>query len=608
MRHANILPLYGIFLQTGRPPALVYPWCDFGDVKGFLHLQLANPSLLGRKLQILDQIFGAVSYLHQHSPRITHGHLKGDNIMISSDGTAYLCDFSLAEMSDVRPPRYQAAVRSPSPTPVSPMPEPVPSTPTAKEHGLWHRSKSFLSKTFRRRLSAKLHPPLKGVEETGRPAESLPLSRGASAAAAPVDTEDGPVYASSPSGGTGSYRWMAPELLEERSQRSPTTDIWACGCLILELLSLSLPYHNFPNDALVIRSLLMKLAPSRPNGIPDELWELAEKCWCADPARRPEIAAVLNAIRDARATYPSTSPDNLQWQTISSPDEPTFDRDRALFVDEDITNQISNVAPHVSGGGAFSDVYQAEFSTTKGNVKVAVKSIREYTSKQKALTTLKKEINVWCKLQHPNILPLYGISWTHGQRTLPGMVSPWCSNGDIRAYLECRQGDEQLAEIKHKLLKDTIHGLDFLHSHQPPIVHGDLKGANVLIRDNGDACICDFGFSAMTADQFSQSTAPGGTQRWMAPELFSKEYARHTTASDVWAYGCVVLEVEAGRIPYKGHNNVSFLLAVVNRHLPAAEGVMPPGTWKIAEACWQFDPEKRPTARALLPMVTSARD
>ncbi|KZV89786.1 kinase-like protein [Exidia glandulosa HHB12029] len=83
----------------------------------------------------------------------------------------------------------------------------------------------------------------------------------------------------------------------------------------------------------------------------------------------------------------------------------------------------------------------------------------------------------------------------------------------------------------------TVHGRN--------IVHADIKGGNILVADDGTALVCDFGISVMLEEQSTstQRTSMKGTCRWMAPELFSDDAARHTLLSDLWALGCLIIEV-----------------------------------------------------------------
>lgn len=89
--------------------------------------------------------------------------------------------------------------------------------------------------------------------------------------------------------------------------------------------------------------------------------------------------------------------------------------------------------------------------------------------------------------------------------------------------------------------------------HISGVVHGDLTGANILITDNGSACLCDFGLSSIAAEfqgtSYITSTL-GGNVRWAAPELYhgieEGSVSTVNTHSDVYSYGSVTLEV---RIP-----------------------------------------------------------
>lgn len=100
--------------------------------------------------------------------------------------------------------------------------------------------------------------------------------------------------------------------------------------------------------------------------------------------------------------------------------------------------------------------------------------------------------------------------------------------------------------------------------HNKHIVHADIKGVrlschglsvqtnisqgNVLVADDGVARLCDFGFSAILVEHsqyFTEQTSMKGTCRWMAPELFEDDDPKPTIASDIWACGCLFIEVSS---------------------------------------------------------------
>ncbi|KAG6331062.1 hypothetical protein ID866_8023, partial [Astraeus odoratus] len=147
-----------------------------------------------------------------------------------------------------------------------------------------------------------------------------------------------------------------------------------------------------------------------------------------------------------------------------------------------------------------------------------------------------REIHVWSKLSHKNVLPLLGITteFNHGVST----ISPWMENGNAHDYVQNRDIDPR------PLLAGIAAGLLYLHNFEPdPICHGDLKGSNVLISDDGDALLADFGLSFSHGQAFDSYSIPkgGGTLNWMAPEYLESQECSLTVEGDVWAFGMTVL-------------------------------------------------------------------
>jgi serine/threonine protein kinase len=105
-----------------------------------------------------------------------------------------------------------------------------------------------------------------------------------------------------------------------------------------------------------------------------------------------------------------------------------------------------------------------------------------------------------------------------------------------------------------------LQGLLYLHTLNPTIVHGDLKGVscllvtsflvltdtqeNVLVKSDGEAVLTDFGLSVIVEDPNTpgERGSTAGTLRWKAPELFAI-FSSKSTASDVWGFGCTTYEV-----------------------------------------------------------------
>ncbi|KAG8906621.1 hypothetical protein FRB99_006491 [Tulasnella sp. 403] len=205
------------------------------------------------------------------------------------------------------------------------------------------------------------------------------------------------------------------------------------------------------------------------------------------------------------------------------------------------------------GAGGFGIVHRAVLQKWPfaPKVHVAVKKFHttgEWEELLRVALALVQELNVWAKLNHPNILPLVGF---HLNSSLEEawLVSPYATNGNLFEYLErTRLG----LDTRLELAKDTAKGLGYLHTRSPPICHGDVKSFNVLNGTSGHAMLCDFGLAEATDPSIvsskSRSMNEGGTIRYWSPELFDDD-SHPTLHSDVWAWGCLLLEVGGDQIP-----------------------------------------------------------
>lgn len=92
----------------------------------------------------------------------------------------------------------------------------------------------------------------------------------------------------------------------------------------------------------------------------------------------------------------------------------------------------------------------------------------------------------------------------------------------------------------------TGRGIEYLHGLSPPIAHGDIKPQNVLIQDNQEAGLADFGLARVLDGLYTgltTSTTNQGTPAYMAPEVHTRDGCRAELPADVWAFACLILAV-----------------------------------------------------------------
>eukprot|EP01130_Rhizamoeba_saxonica_P009151 TRINITY_DN3718_c0_g1_i2.p2 TRINITY_DN3718_c0_g1~~TRINITY_DN3718_c0_g1_i2.p2 ORF type:complete len:168 (-),score=31.43 TRINITY_DN3718_c0_g1_i2:569-1072(-) len=147
-----------------------------------------------------------------------------------------------------------------------------------------------------------------------------------------------------------------------------------------------------------------------------------------------------------------------------------------------------------------------------------------------------KEVEVVSNLHHPNIVQIMGACITHDNLFL---VTEYVIGGSIREQLDCNPtiSYDQI----YLIAINVAAGMKYLHSLLPPIIHRDLKLANIL-RDEttGISKITDFG-SATLQHKDRTLTNAIGTPQYMAPEvIISKKY---TLSVDVWSYGVILWEL-----------------------------------------------------------------
>ncbi|KAF8201272.1 kinase-like domain-containing protein [Mycena galopus ATCC 62051] len=256
--------------------------------------------------------------------------------------------------------------------------------------------------------------------------------------------------------------------------------------------------------------------------------------------------------------------------------------------------ELQKVGEQVTGGG-FGDLWQG---LVRGqSVSVKVMRIFKDTQVETVLKEFSREALIWRQLCHPNVLPFFGVYYLESRLCL---VSPWMTNGNMMDFLT---NEDPPIPNRLALILDVALGLRYLHEQN--VVHGDLKGINILVAPSRKACIADFGLSSI-ADvmtlRFTHSTSyvQGGTARYQAPELLRGE-SRHY-GSDVYAFACVCYEILTGLIPFhEMPNDVAVILKVVEGKRPSqpvlcSETTTLGSLWKLIQDCWEEKADLRPTA------------
>ncbi|KAL1542832.1 receptor protein-tyrosine kinase CEPR2-like [Salvia divinorum] len=299
--------------------------------------------------------------------------------------------------------------------------------------------------------------------------------------------------------------------------------------------------------------------------------------------------------------------DVLPWK-LESFQQVEFDVDDIYDVDED----------NLIGSGSTGKVYRLDLS--KGCGTVAVKQLW----RGNGVKLMAAEMEILGKIRHRNIVKLYACLMKAGSNFL---VFEYMSNGNLFQALhrEIKAGKPELDwHQRYKIAVGAAKGIAYLHHDcSPPIVHRDIKSTNILLDEDYEAKVADFGV-ARVADQSSPKGSEwssfAGTHGYFAPEMAYS--LKVTEKSDVYSFGVVLLELVTGRRPVEEeYGDGKDLVYWVSTHLNSREDVVKVldakavpqllqddavKVLKVATLCTSKLPNLRPSMKEVVKMLVDA--
>lgn len=176
----------------------------------------------------------------------------------------------------------------------------------------------------------------------------------------------------------------------------------------------------------------------------------------------------------------------------------------------------------------------------------------------------------------------------------PYLVLPYCKLGSSELLIGNKLDNENV----WKYILDVSSGLAYLHALTPPIIHQDIKPANILLDDTLHYAITDFGISAQKGGVhgFYYDEENSGTLAYMAPERFM-EGTEPIPQSDIWALGATLCEILTGKVPFGEEGGKAQMES--DMPMPSIPGVSA-DLQRLIHACLAKEPGDRPSAEQII--------
>ncbi|XP_042004431.1 probable serine/threonine-protein kinase WNK3 [Salvia splendens] len=249
----------------------------------------------------------------------------------------------------------------------------------------------------------------------------------------------------------------------------------------------------------------------------------------------------------------------------------------------------------VLGKGAFKKVYRA-FDELEG-IEVAWNQVKlaDLLKNSVDLERLFSEVHLLKTLKHKNIIKFYN-SWVDTKNEHINFITEIFVSGTLRQYRK-KHKHVDVRALK-KWSRQILEGLSYLHRHDPPVIHRDLKCDNIFVNGNqGEVKIGDLGLAAILKQARSAHSVIG-TPEFMAPELYEEEY---NELVDIYAFGMCLIELVTFEYPYVECSNAAQIYKKVTAGIKPAslKKVKDPAIREFIEKCIAKAPE-RLSAKELL--------
>lgn len=275
--------------------------------------------------------------------------------------------------------------------------------------------------------------------------------------------------------------------------------------------------------------------------------------------------------------------------------------DEAQFIVDQISFDSLTMERQI-GKGAFGEVWVAAYR----GAPCAVKRMRKERVNTAELKVFRNEIMLMQRFRHPNIVQFFGACWEPPHIF---MVLEYMDRGGLDSVLRDPSLTLTWREPKLHIATSVARAMVYLHSRDPPVIHRDIKSANILLNTAFGVRVADFGVSR---EEIDSTMTMVGTKSWAAPEVAAGSL--YNTQCDVYSYGILLMAMGAPRGSLKAYETPHepvFARAMRSGITPDLSSDSPcghdlytcVGMPDLVRACTRVNPDDRPNFAEVLEVL-----